>query len=101
MPDVSVVPEQLRHGATQVAEVAAAWQQAASSVRGATLGGDDYGLLGRDLVATYNRTVDQIASDLEAGHQRITAAASTLDAVATGYENVDNCYYRKFGYRNR
>jgi len=101
MPDVRVVPEQLRNGATQIAEVAAAWQQAASSVRGATLGGDDYGLLGRDLVTTYNQTVDQIASDLETGHQRINAAASTLDAVATGYENIDACYYRKFGYLSR
>lgn len=98
MVDVRVVPDQLRYGATQISEVAAAWQRAASSVRGATLDGDDYGLLGRDLVRTYNQTVDQIASDLETGHQRIHAAASALDAVATGYENVDDCYYRKFGY---
>lgn len=101
MPDVRVVPDQLRKGATQIAEVATEWQQAASSVRGATLSGDDYGLLGRDLVTTYNQTVDQIASDLETGHQRINAAASSLDAVATGFENVDNCFYRKFGYTTR
>jgi hypothetical protein len=101
MPNVRVVPDQLRNGATQVAEVATAWQQAASSVRGAVLAGDDYGLLGRDLVTTYNQTVDQIASDLETGHQRINVAASALAAVATGFENVDDCYYRKFGYRNR
>lgn len=98
MPDVKVVPEQLRNGATQITEVATAWQQAASSVRGATLSGDDYGLLGRDLVGAYNQTVGQIASDLETGHQRINAAASALDTVATGYENVDDCYYRRFGY---
>lgn len=101
MVNVKVVPDQLRNGATQVAEVAAAWQQAASAVRGATLSGDDYGLLGRDLVVTYNQTVDQIASDLETGHQRISAAASVLAIVATGFENIDDCYYRQFGYLTR
>ena len=40
------------------------------AVRGATLGDDDYGLLGRDLVTAYRQTVDRFALKLEDGYQR-------------------------------
>lgn len=62
------------------------------------MSGDDYGFLGRDLVVAYNQTVDRFVKGLEEGHKQINTAATVLNTVATGYENVDASYYEKFGY---
>lgn len=98
MVAVKVVTGVLRDAATQVTEIAAAWQQIVSVIRAAELRDDDYGYLGRDLVAAYRRAVSTILLDLEEGHERINAAAVGLNDVATGYENVDDSYYQQFGY---
>jgi hypothetical protein len=95
---VRVVVGVLRNGATQITEVATGWQEAVSAIRGARLTGDAYGLLGRDLVVAYNATLDMFVSRLGEGHRRISEAASALNRVATGYEQVDDSFYTRLGY---
>jgi excreted virulence factor EspC (type VII ESX diderm) len=101
MDGVRAVTDALRGAAREMSEAAAAWQKSITAVRGATLGEDDYGLLGKDLVKSYAKTVTRIATELETGQKRISKAATDLDYVATGYENVDHSFYKKFGYTER
>lgn len=98
MPGYKAVPAALRKGATEISEAATAWGAATEAVRTATLGANDYGLLGQGLVRVYNQVRDRMANELKTGTDRITTAATHLNNAATGYEQLDYNYYRKFGY---
>lgn len=95
-----VVPGALRKSATELSQVADAWQAAKDKLEGQTMRPDELGLLGeeQDVPGSYNEALSAVLERLGQGFAALNNATTTMSEVATAYEAKEADYFTTFGY---
>jgi hypothetical protein len=96
--DFHVVPEALRLQAVEIKNCADHYYSAANEIGAQRMGSRALGIFGDDITRMFNDVLTDVEDKLRAGQRTIKSAGDGLDICATHYEQVDNDYYRKFGY---
>ncbi|MET7771607.1 hypothetical protein [Nocardia sp. NPDC005366] len=98
MTDLHVCPDALRNQANEIRQCASHYTASSAHIGEHRMAPLTLGAFGRDIVAIFNDVTLDVSNKLSKSAETIQSASDGIALCAKHYENVDNDYYRQFGY---